>query len=1052
MSATCSCCTGVAKITPRALLNRPGLGAIGYRVGTHATFLETMKARLSNLELSPEDLEGEGPFTARELRPLLALTSREPSDPAIALLDSWAVVADVLAFYQERIANEGYLRTAVERRSILELARLIGYRPRPGVAASVYLAFTLEKDSRVVIPAGTRAQSIPGDGELPQPFETSDDVAARTEWNLLTPRMTRPQTFDSAHGADVAQLYLQGVTTKLKQNDPLLLVFSDAANQQFLRRVRSVEPDTAANRTLVRLVVPPKSNALSQQLETAASLTQQIALRYSKAKAFGIAQKTLVKGISEEIQGLQDVTDQTVAGSLEAKIGALRRLGESVKSGSKAEKSIAGLIAELTEVMEMLPPDTTSNTSGPLPGSEHPTPHDLLLAALEKEPSAPPANATRLSRVLQPDADNLLIALRPALTKSLYQALANFHVPQPPPVRVFALRITAPLFGYNATAARPMEVPPTGPEKRWHVVETILDPDGGAAGVEVREETTAVHLDNSYESILSGSWVAIEIPATEITDAGTLVARAGNVKASIGRAVYGVAGKTTRVELRSPADNSKLLPWLNPNKADPPIEDDFDAIRRTVVHAQSEELTLADEPIAESIGGDRIPLDTLVAGLEAGRWLMVSGERTDIPHVAGVEGTELVMIGGVEKGPTPLPPGGRLRSTLVLANELSYRYRRDAVAIYGNVAAATHGETHAEVLGSGDAARAMQKFELRQRPLTWLSAATPSGAESTLQVRVDDVLWHEADSFVGLGPKDRNYVTRTDDDDKTAVVFGNGTAGARVPTGGENVTSVYRTGIGAVGNVGAGQISQLATRPLGVKSVINPMPAIGGGDRETRDQARRNAPLEVTALDRLVSVKDFEDFARRYAGIAKASAALVSDGRREVVHLTVAGTGDIPIAPTSDLFINLRKTLRAYGDPLQAFQLAVRKLQLLVIRANVRLLPDYRWESVEPKIRAALLDAFSFERRELGQDALPSEVLSVMQAQPGVAFVDLDVFDSVAETTPPNALKTLSLKTRVRVSKAKRASAIGPLNILLAELAYLSAALPDTLILTERPR
>jgi len=51
----------------------------------------------------------------------------------------------VLTFYQERIANEGYLGTATERRSILELARLVGYELRPGVAASVYLAYVLDK-------------------------------------------------------------------------------------------------------------------------------------------------------------------------------------------------------------------------------------------------------------------------------------------------------------------------------------------------------------------------------------------------------------------------------------------------------------------------------------------------------------------------------------------------------------------------------------------------------------------------------------------------------------------------------------------------------------------------------------------------------------------------------------------------------------------------------------------------------------------------------------------------------------------------------------------
>jgi hypothetical protein len=159
----CDCCEGLEKLTPEVINNRPGLDTLTYRVGTYASFLETMKARLTTLYL--EDCKaGEKHYSY----PLQKLTTREASDPAIALLDAWAILAEVLTFYQERIANEGYLRTATEYRSIQELARLVGYKLRPGVAASVYLAFTLEKGAQVEIPAGTRGQSIPGPGELPQ--------------------------------------------------------------------------------------------------------------------------------------------------------------------------------------------------------------------------------------------------------------------------------------------------------------------------------------------------------------------------------------------------------------------------------------------------------------------------------------------------------------------------------------------------------------------------------------------------------------------------------------------------------------------------------------------------------------------------------------------------------------------------------------------------------------------------------------------------------------------------------------------------------------------
>ena len=73
----------------------------------------------------------------------------------------WATVADVLTFYQERIANEGYLRTARLRDSILRLARLLDYQLRPGVAATTLLAFTLDKHAALRIPLGQLFQSVP---------------------------------------------------------------------------------------------------------------------------------------------------------------------------------------------------------------------------------------------------------------------------------------------------------------------------------------------------------------------------------------------------------------------------------------------------------------------------------------------------------------------------------------------------------------------------------------------------------------------------------------------------------------------------------------------------------------------------------------------------------------------------------------------------------------------------------------------------------------------------------------------------------------------------
>ena len=49
-----------------------------------------------------------------------------------------------------------------------------------------------------------------------------------------------------------------------------------------------------------------------------------------------------------------------------------------------------------------------------------------------------------------------------------------------------------------------------------------------------------------------------------------------------------------------------------------------------------------------------------------------------------------------------------------------------------------------KLLGSGDGSRPNQSFKLRQAPaLTYIRSTAPGGAESTLQVRVNDLLWHE---------------------------------------------------------------------------------------------------------------------------------------------------------------------------------------------------------------------------------------------------------------------------------------------------------------------
>ncbi|MGB3614325.1 MAG: hypothetical protein WBA10_11085, partial [Elainellaceae cyanobacterium] len=262
------------KFTPSPIDNRPGLSAIAYRVGDFTS----VKQRL--LDLLPLILR-----QPTAPGPLERLTTRAEDDPAIALLDAWAVVADVITFYQERIANEGFLRTAMERRSVLELVRAIHYELDPGVAASAYLTVTVEEapgsPDVVTVPARTQVLSVPIEDELPQTFETGEVFVARREWNAIRPRAARPQRITP----QTQQLYLAGASTQLKAGDFLLLV-DEPTSSTHLLRLADVAPNPKAGYTLVRWSDPTPAIASPLRNPTVFAFRQRAALFGSNAPSF----------------------------------------------------------------------------------------------------------------------------------------------------------------------------------------------------------------------------------------------------------------------------------------------------------------------------------------------------------------------------------------------------------------------------------------------------------------------------------------------------------------------------------------------------------------------------------------------------------------------------------------------------------------------------------------------------------------------------------------------------------------------------------------------
>ncbi|WP_437594139.1 baseplate J/gp47 family protein [Sorangium sp. So ce1000] len=121
-------------------------------------------------------------------------TDQSPADLGVLLVDLFAYMGDVILYYQDRIANEGFLDTAVERRSVLQLLRLIGYELSTPVPASTELTLTFKPPPQggspiVTVPTGAQFSSKAAGGATAQTFEyTGADLTIDLSSNQVAPR------------------------------------------------------------------------------------------------------------------------------------------------------------------------------------------------------------------------------------------------------------------------------------------------------------------------------------------------------------------------------------------------------------------------------------------------------------------------------------------------------------------------------------------------------------------------------------------------------------------------------------------------------------------------------------------------------------------------------------------------------------------------------------------------------------------------------------------------------------------------------------------------
>jgi len=324
-----------------------------------------------------------------------------------------------------------------------------------------------------------------------------------------------------------------------------------------------------------------------------------------------------------------------------------------------------------------------------------------------------------------------------------------------------------------------------------------------------------------------------------------------------------------------------------------------------------------------------------------------------------------------------------------------------------------------EILGSSDASPLQQvKFlrtplledeviEVRERQAPPPEDVTDLGADAVRKAEPDNpqnnevwIRYRRVDSFFASGPRSRHYTL----DYVTGIAsFGDGRKGM-VPNEAKNniVARSYRVGGGSLGNVNANTLTSLGRALAYIEGVSNPLPATGGADRETIDEAKNRAPYTIKSRDRAVTSEDYEMLALR-ASTALARARCVPDrSNRGHVTLALVPKGELRnedyqrrLLPSNEVLRYVKRYLddrKLVGTVLNVVRPRYKDLSLRVVLIRRTIgTSDRLRKDIEVKLRRylhSLVGGRDGKGWDFGRPVLKTELIHLVEEVPGVEGVD----------------------------------------------------------------
>lgn len=912
--------------------NRAGLRRFRYVDGNAATYLEELRQRLvqhfgdSWITLKkmggPED-ESAQQQQRRLLEQYTAPRAAEP-DWGWEIARSLSRASHVLTEYLDAYANEGYLGTATQWENLRRLVAMINYHPRPPASASTPLVLTAKEGARGKVARGFAVRYTPPEGAAPLVFETLEDLEVDFRLNLL-----RPEGYDrspDALTAPLESLELEGSISGLEVGQPLVLE-DERGGKLSAHIIESIHQGPASTR--LQVVPPPGKDFSRGHTRVHVKPKERLELLGPSRAAPVVVGRTL--WLKDKPEWL---VPQAVVTISDGRTRYYRRVTAVDGRQLVLETSLGELILEqaVVELPVELPREhVRSMGSRAIEGGEPGAVAHFVRVAGE------------WSRL-----DGQIVAGPSAISPEEEIRLGE----------------------YVAWKVRATDIPDTSMEEvgtGYTFLKLVQRRGEGEPVLELRDPRTLL-----VPGVALNGW-AVDVPLglegheprlpPALTTAQPRSLAAGDLAVVV---------------------RGSQLSWARLSS----MAVDTDA-RQAVLHGSWEdrghrgEYLLSDTRVfgpfqlvarvagwdinRAALRGNRLRLATSSEGLRNGRRLLMwnegSAQAPLLTRVESINGMELVLKDQV--------PTGSTASTLLIA---------------ANVVLAGHGERRPEkLLGSGDATQARQSFLLSEPGVSFVADPTrASGVRADIDVRVEERTWTQVDDFRASRPTDAHYLVRMNEKGELVIVFGEGRAGRRLPTGANNVRVTYRVGTGLSGNLPPGSLTMPARPHPLVRTVAQPMRASGGNEMDGVESLRTSAPATVLSMERAVSTSDFAYLAMSHSSVWQARAFLVVGGasRRQPVEVVVVPADGGKLGALQQI---LTDYLQAHATP--SIEVRVSDFAPQPVHLSVTVEIDtraYNPEVVVKAVRGALLEEFSLRRRKLGQPLYLSEVYKVVEAVTGV--------------------------------------------------------------------